>query len=325
MSQTSREQDARVAVLIPCYNEAITIAKVVTDVRRVLPSARIIVCDNNSTDDTARIAAEAGAQVVTEPRQGKGNVLRSLFRNVEADCYAIIDGDDTYAVDQLPRMTDMVLNDGVDMVIGDRISASYLEVNKRPYHNFGNLLMRSLINRLFKSSVPDILSGLRAFSPLFVKNFPILSQGFEIETEMTIYALDNNFVVRSIPVGYNNRPEGSTSKLNTFSDGFKVIRKVFTLFIHFKPLLFFSILSGILFLAGAIGMIPVFVEYFSTGLVPRFPTLIVCGFVILLSLLLLVSGLILEVANTRHKQLVEILMNKKCPRRSPGGWHGRAH
>lgn len=311
MSLENSEQDARVVVLIPCFNEAITIAKVVTDVRRVLPSAQVIVCDNNSTDNTAQIARDAGARVVNEPRQGKGNVLRNLFRNVDADCYIIIDGDDTYPVDPLPQMADMVLNGGVDMVIGDRISSSYLKVNQRRYHNSGNLLVRFLINKMFKSSVPDILSGMRAFSPLFVKNFPILSKGFEIETEMTIYALDNNFVVCSIPVAYNNRPEGSTSKLNTYSDGFKVIKTAFSLFVHFKPLLFFSILAGILFLAGTIGMIPVFVEYFSTGLVPRFPTLIVCGFVILLSLLLLVCGLILEVANTRHKQLVEILMNKK--------------
>ena len=311
MSSTSREQDARVVVLIPCYNEAVTVAKVVTDVRRALPTAKVVVCDNNSTDDTANIAREAGAQVVTESRQGKGNVLRTLFRTIDADCYIIIDGDDTYSVDQLPRMADMVLNEGVDMVIGDRISTSYLQVNKRRYHNSGNLFLRFLINKMFNSSVPDILSGLRALSPSFVKNFPILSHGFEIETEMTIYALDNNFALRSIPVAYNNRPEGSTSKLNTFSDGFKVIKKAFSLFIHFKPLQFFSILASVLFLAGAIGMIPVFVEYFATGLVPRFPTLIVCGFVILLSLLLLVCGLILEVANTRHKQLMEVLMNKK--------------
>ena len=311
MSLTNSEQGAHVAVLIPCYNEAITIAKVVNDVRQALPESQIIVCDNNSTDNTAQIARGAGALVVTEPRQGKGNVLRSLFRNVDADCYVIIDGDDTYHVDKLPQMVDMVLNSGVDMVIGDRISSSYLKVNQRRYHNFGNLLVRFLINKLFKSDVPDILSGLRTLSPTFVKNFPILSHGFEIETEMTSYALDNNFVVRSMPVGYNNRPEGSTSKLNTFSDGFKVIKKVFSLFVHFKPLLFFSLLAGILFLAGLIGMIPVFAEYFSTGLVPRFPTLIVCGFTILLSLLLLVCGLILEVANTRHKQLTEILMNKK--------------
>ena len=311
MSSTNCEQDARVVVLIPCYNEAVTVAKVVADVKRALPTARVVVCDNNSTDGTASIAREAGAQVVTESRQGKGNVLRTLFRNIDADCYIIIDGDDTYPVDQLPHMADMVLNEGVDMVIGDRISTSYLQVNKRRYHNSGNLFLRFLINKMFNSSVPDILSGLRALSPAFVKNFPILSHGFEIETEMTIYALDNNFALRSIPVAYNNRPEGSTSKLNTFSDGFKVIKKAFSLFIHFKPLLFFSILASVLFLAGAIGMIPVFVEYFATGLVPRFPTLSVCGFVILLSLLLLVCGLILEVANTRHKQLMEVLMNKK--------------
>ena len=298
-------------MLIPCYNEAVTVAKVVADVKHALPTALVVVCDNNSTDGTACIAREAGAQVVTESRQGKGNVLRTLFRNIDADCYIIIDGDDTYSVDQLPHMADMVLSEGVDMVIGDRISTSYLQVNKRRYHNSGNLFLRFLINKMFNSSVPDILSGLRALSPAFVKIFPILSHGFEIETEMTIYALDNNFALCSIPVAYNNRPEGSTSKLNTFSDGFKVIKKAFSLFIHFKPLLFFSILASVLFLAGAIGMIPVFVEYFATGLVPRFPTLIVCGFVILLSLLLLVCGLILEVANTRHKQLMEVLMNKK--------------
>ena len=310
MAESHNNTAARVAVLIPCYNEAITIAKVVTDVRRVLSAARIIVCDNNSTDDTSRIASESGAEVMHESRQGKGNVLRTLFRQIDADCYLIIDGDDTYSVDKMPEMVDMVLHQGIDMVIGDRISSSYLQVNKRRYHNFGNLLVRSLINKLFKSNVPDILSGLRAFSPLFVKNFPVLSQGFEIETEMTIYALDHNFVLRSMPVGYNNRPEGSHSKLNTFTDGIKVIRTVFSLFVHFKPLLFFSILSAILLLGGLLGIAPVFAEYFATGLVPRFPTLIVCGFVILLALLLFVCGLILEVANTRHKQLLEILMNR---------------
>ena len=213
----------RVVVLVPCYNEAITIGKVVGDVRRVLPEAQVYVYDNNSTDDTARLAREAGAIVVSEPRQGKGNVLRSMFRDVDADCYLLIDGDDTYGVDALPEMARMVLEQRVDMVVGDRLSSTYLQVNNRRYHNFGNLLVRGLINRMFKSSVPDIMSGCRAFSPLFVKNFPVLSQGFEIETEMTIYALDNNFVVRSLPVAYANRPAGSTSKLNTVSDGFRVI------------------------------------------------------------------------------------------------------
>lgn len=311
MSSSTSEFNPRVAVLIPCYNEAITIGKVVADVRSVLPQAQVIVCDNNSTDDTTRLALEAGAQVTHEPRQGKGNVLRTLFRDIDADCYLMIDGDDTYHVDQMPAMVDMVLNNHVDMVIGDRISSSYLQVNRRRFHNTGNLLVRFLINKLFKSNVPDILSGMRAFSPLFVKNFPVLSQGFEIETEMTIYALDNNYLVQSVPVGYNSRPEGSASKLNTFSDGYKVIKTVFSLFVNNKPLLFFSLLAGVLFLAGIVGLIPVFIEYFSTGLVPRFPTLIVCCFVIIFALLMLVCGLILEVANTRHKQLLEIIMNKK--------------
>lgn len=301
----------RVVVLVPCYNEAITIGKVVGDVRRVLPEAQVYVYDNNSIDDTARLAREAGAIVVSEPRQGKGNVLRSMFRDVDADCYLLIDGDDTYGVDVLPEMVRMVLEQRVDMVVGDRLSSTYLQVNNRRYHNFGNLLVRGLINRMFKSSVPDIMSGCRAFSPLFVKNFPVLSQGFEIETEMTIYALDNNFVVRSLPVAYANRPAGSTSKLNTVSDGFRVIGTIFSLFVHFRPLLFFSVLAAICFVAGVVGAIPVFAEYFATGLVPRFPTLIVCGFIIMLALLLFVCGLILQVTGTRHKQLTELLMNKK--------------
>lgn len=311
MSTSNDDTATRIAVLIPCYNEATTIAKVVADVRQALPTASVIVCDNNSTDDTYRIALEAGAQVLKEPRQGKGNVLRTLFRQIEADCFVIVDGDDTYSVDKMPEMVDLVVNQGVDMVIGDRMASTYLKVNNRRFHNFGNLMVRSLINKLFKSNVPDILSGLRAFSPLFVKNFPVLSQGFEIETEMTIFALDHNFVVRSLPVGYSNRPEGSFSKLNTFTDGIKVIRTIFVLFVHFRPLLFFSTLSLILLVAGVLGITPVFLEYFKTGLVPRFPTLIVGGFVIMLSLLLFVCGLILEVANMRHKQLFEVLMNKR--------------
>ena len=300
----------RVAVLIPCFNEAVTIAKVVADVRRVLPQATIYVYDNNSTDDTGRLACEAGARVVKEPRQGKGNVLRSMFRDIEADCYVLIDGDDTYGVDVLPHMVGLVTDEGVDMVVGDRLSSTYLEVNNRPGHNFGNLLVRFLINRMFNNNVPDIMSGCRAFSRLFVKNFPVLSQGFEIETEMTIYALDNNFVLRSLPVPYNNRPAGSTSKLSTLSDGWRVMLKVFSLFVHYRPLLSFSIVAAILALAGIAGAVPVFVEYFATGLVPRFPTLIVCGFVVLLAMLMLVCGLILHVVNTRHKQLTELMMNR---------------
>ena len=300
-----------IAVLIPCYNEAMTIAKVIADVQHVLPEADVIICDNNSTDNTSIIAQKAGAQVLSVPQRGKGNVLRTLFRNITADCYLIIDGDDTYSVEQMPYMAQMVLKEGVDMVIGDRISSSYLKVNRRPYHNNGNLLVRFLINKLFKSNVPDILSGMRAFSPLFVKNFPGLTPGFEIETEMTIYALDNNFTLRSVPIDYHNRPEGSISKLNTFSDGFKVIKTIFTLFIRYKPLLFFSMLAIIVFSIGLIGSVPVFIEYFATGLVPRFPTLFVCGFLIVLALLLFVCGLILEIGNTHHKQLLEIMIKQQ--------------
>ncbi len=310
MSASVHNAAPSVAVLIPCYNEELTVGKVVADVRGVLPEATIYVYDNNSTDNTAKLAQEAGAVVVREPRQGKGNVLRSMFRQIDADCYVLIDGDDTYSVDGMQHMVERVIAHDVDMVVGDRLSSTYLKVNNRRYHNTGNLFVRFLINKLFKNSVPDIMSGYRAFSPLFVKNFPVLSRGFEIETEMTIYALDNNFVIESIPVGYNNRPEGSTSKLNTYSDGMRVVKTVFSLFVNYKPLMFFSVLSLLLLLVGLVGLVPIFAEYFATGLVPRFPTLIACGFVILFALLLFACGLILDVVNTRHKQLVEILMNK---------------
>ena len=226
----------KVAVLIPCYNESITIEKVVRDYRRVLPEAVIYVYDNNSTDGTDRIARDAGAIVRYEYRQGKGNVIRSMFRDIEAQCYLMIDGDDTYPAEDAPQMIDLVLNKGVDMVIGDRLSSTYFTENKRPFHNSGNLVVRGLINRLFRSNVKDIMTGYRAFSRLFVKSFPVLSKGFEIETEMTIHALDKNFLLEEVPVSYRDRPTGSESKLNTVSDGVKVLKTIMNLFRDYKPL-----------------------------------------------------------------------------------------
>lgn len=300
----------KIAVLIPCYNESKTIAKVVSDYKQALPEAEIYVYDNNSTDGTDEIARRAGANVRYEPRQGKGNVIRSMFRDIDADCYLMIDGDDTYPAENAREMCRLVLERGVDMVIGDRLSSTYFQENKRPFHNFGNVLVRSLINKIFHNDVKDIMTGYRAFSKTFVKHFPVLSKGFEIETEMTIHALDKNFLLREIPVTYRDRPAGSVSKLNTYSDGFKVIMTIFKLFRDYKPMFFFSILSIILFLISACFVTPVLMEYFDTGLVPRFPTLIVCGFLVLLAMLLWSCGLILEVLVKKHRQLYEILLNK---------------
>lgn len=300
----------KVAVLIPCYNESKTIAKVINDYKKALPEAEIYVYDNNSTDGTDEIARQAGAIVKYEYRQGKGNVIRSMFRDIDADCYLMIDGDDTYPAENAREMCDLVLNKGVDMVIGDRLSSTYFQENKRPFHNFGNVLVRSLINKIFHNNVKDIMTGYRAFSKSFVKHFPVLSKGFEIETEMTIHALDKNFLLKEVAVSYRDRPEGSVSKLNTYSDGFKVIMTIFKLFRDYKPLLFFSIFSVLLLIIACFLFFPVLIEYFQTGLVPRYPTLIVSGFMVLLAMLLWCCGLILEVLVKKHRQLYEILLNK---------------
>ena len=233
----------KIAVLIPCYNESLTIEKVVSDYKEALPEATIYVYDNNSSDHTDELARKAGAKVVYEYRQGKGNVIRSMFRDIDAECYLMIDGDDTYPAENAREMVDLVLNKGVDMVIGDRLSSTYFTENKRPFHNMGNRIVRGLINHLFHSNVKDIMTGYRAFSRLFVKSFPVLSKGFEIETEMTIHALDKNFLLEEIPVTYRDRPEGSESKLNTVSDGMKVLKTIASLFRDYKPLLFFSCAS----------------------------------------------------------------------------------
>ncbi|MBE6545899.1 MAG: glycosyltransferase [Ruminococcaceae bacterium] len=301
---------SKIAVLIPCYNEAITIEKVVKDYHAALPEADIYVYDNNSTDGTDEIARKAGAIVRYEYRQGKGNVIRSMFRNIDADCYLMIDGDDTYPAENAREMCDLVLNKGVDMVIGDRLSSTYFQENKRPFHNAGNKSVRFLINKIFKSNVKDIMTGYRAFSRPFVKNFPVLSKGFEIETEMTIHALDKNFLLEEIPVEYRDRPEGSVSKLNTVSDGIKVIMTIFRLFSEYRPLRFFSILASLMSVLGIGFMIPVLIDYFKTGLVYRFPTLFVCIGCLIIAALLFACGIILHAVAKKHKMLFELLMNR---------------
>lgn len=305
-------KNKKIAVLIPCYNEAITIEKVVKDYKRALPDADIYVYDNNSTDGTDKIAKKAGAIVRYEYRQGKGNVIRTMFREIDADCYLMIDGDDTYPAENAREMCDLVLSGKADMVIGDRLSSTYFEENKRPFHNFGNKIVRWLINHLFKNKIKDIMTGYRAFSKEFVKGFPVLSKGFEIETEMTIHAVDKNFKLVEIPVEYRDRPKGSVSKLNTYSDGFKVLKMIATLFKEYKPFYFFGIVA-LIFLILALGFgIPVVVEYFQTGLVPRFPTLIVACIFLVLSMLLWIAGIILEVIVKKHKQLYELYLNLRC-------------
>ena len=300
----------KIAVLIPCYNESLTIRKVVEDYKTALPEADIYVYDNNSTDHTDEIAREAGAIVRYEYRQGKGNVIRSMFRDIDADCYLMIDGDDTYPAENAREMVNLVLEKGVDMVVGDRLSSTYFTENKRPFHNFGNRIVRYLINKLFHNDIRDIMTGYRAFSPLFVKSFPVLSKGFEIETEMTIHAVDKNFLIEEIPVTYRDRPAGSESKLNTFSDGFKVLKTIASLFKEYKPFHFFSWISGILWIIALVFFVPVLLEYFKTGLVRKFPTVIVCGVTATIGSLMWICGVILDVIVKKHRQLYELELNQ---------------
>lgn len=298
-----------IAVLIPCYNESVTIKKVVEDYKKALPEATIYVYDNNSTDGTDEIAKAAGAVVRYEYRQGKGNVIRSMFRDIDADCYLMIDGDDTYPSDNARELVDCVLSGKADMVVGDRLSSTYFTENKRPFHNTGNRLVRACINGLFHSDIKDIMTGYRAFSKTFVKSFPVLSKGFEIETEMTIHCLDKNFKIVEIPVTYRDRPEGSVSKLNTFSDGAKVLKTIVTLFRDYKPLVFFSIIALIFGVVGIGFFIPIVAEYANTGMVPRFPTLFVCCILLVIAVLMYITGIILQVINKKHRQLFELYLN----------------
>lgn len=299
----------KVAVLIPCYNEEAAITKVVTDFKTQLPDADIYVYDNNSTDKTAELATCAGAIVCHEYRQGKGNVIRAMFRQIEADCYIMADGDDTYPAEVAPVLRDLVLQQGADMVIGDRLSSTYFEENKRPFHNSGNRLVRLLINKLFGSNVRDIMTGYRAFSRNFVKNFPVLSKEFEIETEMTIFALSHNFSIREIPITYRDRPQGGCSKLNTFRDGYKVLMTIFVLFRDNKPMLFFGIISLLLLISAIILFYPVAEEYLQTSLVPRFPTVVLCAALVICSIVSFGCGIILECQSKKHAQILELLMN----------------
>ena len=298
-----------IAVLIPCYNEEKTIKKVVEDFKEVLPEASIYVYDNNSTDRTAELAKEAGATVRYEHLQGKGNVIRSMFRQIDADCYLMIDGDDTYPAKHAREMVNIVLEKGVDMVIGDRLSSTYFEENKRPFHNFGNKLVRDLINFIWKSNVKDIMTGYRAFSKPFVKLFPVMSGGFEIETEMTIHALDKRFFLKEIKIDYRDRPKGSFSKLNTHQDGIKVLKTVFSLFKEYNPLKFFGWSTLLLLLVAVVLFIPIFITYIETGLVPRFPTLIVSVFLVLAALLSFFVGLILDNMIRNERKSYELKRN----------------
>ena len=302
----------KVAVLIPCYNEEKTVEKVVADYRRALPQADIYVYDNNSTDRTAELARKAGAIVRREYRQGKGNVIRSMFRQIDADCYLMIDGDDTYPAENAREMVEYVLSGQADMVIGDRLSSTYFTENKRPFHNMGNVLVRRLINWLFHSNINDIMTGYRAFSKAFVKGFPVLSRGFEIETEMSIHAVDKNFLLKEIPVTYRDRPDGSESKLNTYSDGFRVLKTIFRLVREYRPLAFFSAFALLFLLITLILFLPVFVDYLRTGLVDRVPTLVVSGVFGTCSLLSFLVGVILDVVVKKDRQMYEILMNLRA-------------
>jgi glycosyltransferase involved in cell wall biosynthesis len=302
---------SKIAILIPCYNESLTIENVVKDYRKVLPEAAIYVYDNNSTDHTDEIARNAGAIVRYEYRQGKGNVIRSMFRDIEADCYLMLDGDNTYPAENAKEMCDLVLQGKADMVIGDRLSSTYFEENKRPFHNFGNELVRRAINVLWhpKKQILDVMTGYRAFSPMFVKSFPILSKGFEIETEMTIHALDKNLLIQSMPVQYRDRPAGSESKLNTYTDGIKVLLTIFNLYRDYQPLKFFGSLALMLAVVSLVLFVPVFTEFLKTGLVPRFPTLIVSTVMMLAAFLSLVCGLILDTNAKNSRKNFEVQMN----------------
>ncbi|MCI6475885.1 MAG: glycosyltransferase family 2 protein [Mucispirillum sp.] len=299
----------KVAVLIPCYNEELTIGKVVDDFKKSLPEAVIYVYDNNSKDKTAEIAKAHGAVIRCERKQGKGNVMRSMFRDIDAECYILVDGDDTYPAEAAPELVSAVIDKGGDLVIGDRLSSTYFTENKRPFHNSGNVLVKQLINKFFKSDIKDIMTGYRAFSYEFVKTFPVLSQGFEIETEMTIHALDKNFSIISIPIQYRDRPEGSESKLNTYKDGFKVIMTIFNLYRLYKPFQFFSIFALLFLILSILFFIPVFIDYARTGIVPKFPSLIVSTALLIVSALSFSVSLILDSVRKNSRQQFEIFLN----------------
>lgn len=292
----------KIAVLIPCYNEEKTIYKVVTDFKAVLPDATIYVYDNNSSDKTSELAEKAGAVVRKEYKQGKGNVIRRMFREIDAEVYIMVDGDDTYPAECAPEMVDAVINKNADMVVGDRLSSTYFQENKRPFHNFGNSIVRWSINNLFKTSIKDIMTGYRAFSYEFVKTYPVMSKGFEIETEMSIHAVDRNMQVENVIIEYRDRPDGSESKLNTYSDGIKVLLTIVKLYKNYKPFGFFTAISLVLALCSILFFIPVLSAYLKTGVVDRFPTLIVCGFVMVMAILFFAVGVLLSTLRSQDKR-----------------------
>ena len=298
----------KIAVLIPCYNESISIEKVVLDYKKNLPDAVIYVYDNNSTDGTAEIAKKSGAIVRYERKQGKGNVIRRMFREIEAECYLMVDGDDTYPAEYAPEMVKQVLEYDSDMVVGDRLSSTYFTENKRPFHNAGNVLVRKSINMLFKSNIKDIMTGYRAFSYLFVKTFPVLSKGFEIETEMSIHAVENNMNISNIIIDYRDRAEGSTSKLNTYIDGFKVLKTILKFFKNYRPFACFSLLALILLLIALIFFIPLFITFLEEGIVPKLPTLVVCGMIGIAAVQSFFGGLILDVIRQKNRNDFEMRM-----------------
>lgn len=304
----------KIAVLIPCYNEAVTIKKVINDFQKVLPEATIYVYDNNSSDNTSEIAEAEGAVVRHEYQQGKGNVIRRMFRDIDAECYIMTDGDDTYPAEFAREMCDKVLERKVDMVVGDRLSSTYFEENKRPFHNFGNSIVRASINTIFKSDIKDIMTGYRAFSYNFVKTFPVLSKGFEIETEMTIHTVDKNMFCENVIIEYRDRPEGSESKLNTYSDGFKVLMTIARLFKNYKPFEFFSIIAFVLFALSVGFFIPVLITFFQTGMVEKIPTVIVCGITMLASIISFFSGLVLDTIKQKNRQDFEMELQRSNDR-----------
>ncbi len=306
----------KTAVLIPCYNEELTIKKVILDFKKALPKADIYVYDNNSTDNSYEIAKDTGAIVKREYRQGKGNVVRSMFRDIDADCYILVDGDDTYPAEASKEIEELILSKKADMVIGDRLSSTYFEENKRRFHNSGNKLVRKLINTIFNSDISDIMTGMRGFSYEFVKSFPISSKEFEIETEMTIFALNHNFLIKELPIEYRDRMDGSESKLNTFSDGYKVISLLFGLFRDIKPLFFFSLVTLVLLIIAGLYFFPILIDFYRTGFVEKVPTLITVGVVAIVAVIIFFTGVVLHVIRKQHDENFEhhlnlIAQNKK--------------
>ena len=306
----------KTAVLIPCYNEELTIEKVILDFKKAIPHGDINVYDNNSTDNSYEIAKKAGAIVKREYRQGKGNVVRSMFRDIDADCYIMVDGDDTYPAEAAVEIEKLVLSKKADMVIGDRLSSTYFEENKRRFHNSGNKLVRKLINFIFKSDISDIMTGMRGFSYEFVKSFPVSSKEFEIETEMTIFALNHNFLIEELPIEYRDRMEGSESKLNTFSDGYKVVNLLLGLFRDIRPLFFFSLVTLVLLIIAGLYFFPVLIDFFMTGFVEKVPTLIAVGVVAIVAVIIFFTGVVLHVVRKQHDENFEhhltlINQNKK--------------